>query len=399
MHLDPVVTPPSHSVFDHMLAVATPALVYDVDNAMRSVGRMLDDVSLVAGARLNVALKSCHTPAVLRHLADAGLGADCASVREVDLAVSVGFHEVSATGPSFSDEGALERLSELGTVLDATSIDQLEVIGAIQPGSDVGLRLRLTIPEALDTANSFGVNSRFGVVATDPAVHEVLARHQLHVTRLHLHTGQMSPRLFLWELRYTLTVAESLSSVELIDFGGGFYDFYADRVVARRALQTADELLGQWRRRTGRPMAIRFEPGAAVLGPHGYLVTTVQSIEPAHPAYDAEVVQIDTSAWNYAPWHLPVALPLNELDRQPRAPRLISGNTLYENDFFGMTGRSTRPLIDMAAVSVGERLVLTNAGAYTMTNRRDFNLLGNLREYLVVEDTLHPVDTEMAATL
>ncbi|MFJ3381295.1 hypothetical protein ACIPJ2_12875 [Curtobacterium sp. NPDC090217] len=398
MHLDPVVTPPHRSVFDHMLTVPTPALVYDVDNAMRSVGRMLDDVSLVSGARLNVALKSCHTPAVLRHLADAGLGADCASVRELDLAVSVGFDELSATGPSFSDEGALDRLAERGVVLDATSIDQLELIGRTRSGSDVGLRLRLPIPETLDTANSFGANSRFGVGATDPAVHAVLVRHRLRVTRLHLHTGQLSPHLFLWELRYTLTVAESMSHVELIDFGGGFYDFYADRAVARRALQTADELLAQWRARTGRPMAIRFEPGAAVLGPHGYLVTTVQSIEQAHPAYGAEVVQVDTSAWNYAPWHLPAAVPLDEPERQPKSARLVSGNTLYENDFFGMTGRAGRPLIDMAAVSVGERLVLTNAGAYTMTNRRDFNLLGNLREYLIVDDALRPVDTEMAAT-
>ncbi len=389
--LEPIVSPPSRSIFDLMRALPTPALVYDIDNLKRSLARMLEDVALLTNARLNVALKSCHTPAVLRHLAEAGLGADCASPREVELAVEVGFPEISATGPSFTDAGALQVLADNGAVLDATSVDQLAFVGACRPGSDVGLRLRLPIPDSLDTPNSFGSNSRFGVMATDPAVHGVLRAHRLTVTRLHLHTGQLSPRLFLWELRYTLTVADSIPTVALIDFGGGFYDFYADRAAARRALQVAEAMLEDWRARTGRPMAIRFEPGAAVLGPHGYLLATVQSIETDHPEYAADVLQIDTSAWNYAPWHLPVVVPLEEPDRRPRKRQLVAGNTLYENDFFGMTGRNEPPLLDVAAMEVGERLVLTNAGAYTMTNRRDFNLLGTLQEHLVDDGTVATV--------
>ncbi|WP_433728177.1 hypothetical protein ACQP2Y_14275 [Actinoplanes sp. CA-051413] len=388
----PLVRFPDAAMFRYALELPTPSLVYDLKGLRHSVGMLAADVATVHGAQLNVALKACHTIGILSELAGLGLGADVASVGEYELARAAGFARITATGPAFSIADA-EKLRADGVLVDASSYEQLDALCAAFPGEPVGVRLRVPLPDEIENEHStFGGQSRFGLLATDPRLHELLGRTGNPLVRLHTHTGQMSAAHLIFKTRYLLAVAEAFPSLHTIDLGGGFFSLYAQRSAALAALATVDRTVRQWRERTGRPMTLQFEPGGGVLGPHGYLFVSVLSAERDHPAFAADVVTVDASAWNYAPWHRPAVLPADP-DATPGEVRatLLAGNTLYENDFFGTDVRGRRSTFDLGPCAVGDRLVLTASGAYTSTNRRWFNRLEPPGEYAYDGTGIRPV--------
>lgn len=388
----PLVRPPDAQLFRGALALPTPALVYDFDGLRRSIATLAEDVSVIGGAQLNLALKACHTPGVLKELAGLGLGADVASIGEYRLARNAGFTRITATGPSFSLSDA-EELRRDGVVVDASSFEQLELLCRAFPGEPAGLRVRVPLPEEIEREHSsFGALSRFGVLMTDPRLHVLLAETGTPLTRVHTHTGQMSPEHLVFKTRYLLAVAEAFPALSTIDLGGGFFSLYASRSRAIAALTTVARMVDQWRERTGREMTVQFEPGAGVLGPHGFLFVSVLSVEHDHPGFGADVVTVDASAWNLAPWHRPeVLLADPEAVRTGSRPTLLAGNTLYENDFFGTDVSGTRTTFDAPACVAGDRLVLTASGAYTLTNSRRFNRIDPPAEFAYEGGTIRSV--------
>lgn len=391
----PLISPPPPALLRCAAEVETPALIYDIPGVYQTIRRLQGDIEdVVPDSRLNIALKACHTPAVLARFAAWGLGCDVASVGELELALATGFTEISVTGPAFSTED-FARFRAAGVVPDVDSVSQLEKYGAAFPGSDVGLRIRIPFPKQLQSPAMFGADSRFGVSATDPEVGKTVVRYGLRVTRLHVHTGQMIPEALLFKTRYLLTVAEHYRDVVVIDLGGGFYHLYADRRRAAAAFRQVAAMVSEWRQRHGRELHLRFEPGAALLGPYGYLVAEVRAVEDRHPEYGCRLVTVNSSAWNLAPWHRPQVVPLYSTEAPPEPVR-IAGNTLYENDFFGLGVRGDQHPLALPKPKVGDRILLTAAGAYTMTNSRRFNRIPPPREYLFDGASLTEVSDSVA---
>lgn len=390
--VEPLVISPGAVFLDALPDVQTPALVYDLVGLRRSLQILVEDIANVPGAELNLALKSCHTPALLRFIAHHDIGADVASMGEFELARLCDFPRITATGPSFGVEDA-ERLQALGVLLDASSYDQLDEVCRAHPGTAVGLRLRVPLPaEIEDDATTFGAHSRFGLLATDERIHTLLADTGCSLARIHTHTGQMTPEHLVYKARYLLAVAKAFPDLDTIDFGGGFFSLYTSRRRAIGALTTVGRLVEEWREQTGRNMRLQFEPGGAILAPHGFLTTTVLSVEQSHPEFNADIATVDSSAWNLAPWHRPQVLHLPHPEAtRPTRPTLLAGNTLYENDFFGTDVRGVRTVFELPGCAAGDTLLLTASGAYTMTNARMFNRLPLPREYTFDGDTLQEV--------
>jgi diaminopimelate decarboxylase len=350
--------------------VPTPALIYDFD-ALAHTARVIQvDIGIIPDARLNLALKACHTPAVLAWIASLGLGCDVASVGELRLALNAGFDEISATGPAFSVDD-FRAFHDAGVVPDVDSISQLETYAGHFPGGDVGLRVRLPLAAHLESNATFGAESRFGIVPADKRLVRAIVESGLRVTRLHVHTGQMLPEAAVYKLEYLLAVAEVFREVDRIDLGGGLFHFYADPARARAALASMRDILGQFNRSRSRSIDLRFEPGGALMAPCGYLIVEVRALE-EHPHFGERIATVDASAWNVAPWHKPQVFVLPEREGELR-PGLIAGNTLYENDFFGRDVLGRQEELRFGECRIGDRLVITAAGAYTMTNGRRFN--------------------------
>lgn len=380
--------PPAQELVLQAAQLPTPSLVYDLDGLRSTVAIIREDLSNLPGAQLNLALKACHTPAVLHELNRQGLGADVASMAEFRLASEIGFAPITATGPSFTASDIAE-LDSASVILDVNSVEQLRDVGPHLAGGAVGLRVRVDLPQALRIGRAtFGSNSRFGVDPLDRALHTEIERHSLRVTRLHTHTGQMTPRHFLYKLTYLLKLSEFFSSVAEIDMGGGFFHLYASRDSARQALEEASRLLSAHADRTGRALTLQFEPGGALLAPHGFLVATVTASE-FHRGLDANLITLDASAWNFAPWHKPQLVPLTaaRADEVP-TKTYVAGNTLYENDFFGVDTHGTIPAYQLPELEAREKVMLTASGAYTMTNSRRFHMLEPPAEYVYVDGSL-----------
>ena len=383
----PLIPQPSEALGRAAEIVETPALIYDLDALDALVGRLLCDVKLLPDARLNVALKACHTPNILRRLAGFGLGCDVASRGELEIAKEAGFAEISATGPAFSRDD-FAAFCEAGIVPDVDSMSQLRTYGDAFPGSAVGLRMRIPAPTALQTAASFWEDSRFGLQRLSPDVLGELTRGRLVVTRLHVHTGQTTPASLRFKLDYLLAVAEAFPDVTTIDLGGGFLHLYVSRARARRALSDAAARMRRWCSDTGRDMALRFEPGAAVLATSGYLVCEVRAVE-QHELL-GRLVTVNASAWNLAPWHRPSVVVIG--GDAHIEPAVLAGNTLYEGDVFGQGANGGAPVLEFGNCAVGDRLLVTNFGAYTMTNARKFNRIEPPAVYGLSDGELHQIE-------
>lgn len=384
--IEPLYSGASNNVIEAAKQVQTPAIIYDFSEMKDVAAKMQEDICLVKGARLNLALKATHTPELLSMYAGWGLGCDVASIGELQLALEAGFKEISTTNPAFSKPD-MELFAKHNIVMDLDSISQIQVYGEAFPGTNIGLRVRVPLPQSLESDSTFGADSRFGVNILDPGLREVLEKYNLTVTRIHVHTGQMTPESLLYKAKYLLAVSEYFPCVEVIDFGGGMFHFYINREEAIDSLLTLNELISQWEIQHRRSMKCRFEPGGALLAGCGYLVSSVRANE-FHSFYNTRIITVDASAWNLAPWHKPEVMNLNRESVSDELV-LIAGNTLYEGDFFGKSIGGQLSYFNLPSHSlVGDRILFNASGAYTITNGRTFNRLPLPKEYLLVENKL-----------
>lgn len=386
--LDPLYLSPPATFWDAAETVETPALIYDIAGLRHLIQEMTADFALIPRARLNIALKACHTPTVLRTLSELGLGCDVASIGELRLAQMASFAEITATGPAFSVHD-FETFRAAGVVVDVDSLSQLKTFGTAFPGSAVGLRLRLPLHPQIESCATFGAESRFGIDITDRRWLRIATEAGLDVVSLHVHTGQSTPEAAVYKLKYLLSVAEMLPDVARIDLGGGLFHFYVDRIAARAALRQMADHVKVFRKVKGRDIELRFEPGGAVLAPFGYLVTEVRAVQ-EHSTFGQRIVTVDASAWNLAPWHKPQVFILPDRG-SPAFPGLLAGNTLYEHDFFGRDVFGQQMELSFPYCRVGDRALITACGAYTMTNGRRFNRIPMPREFVLEEDGLSPI--------
>ncbi|KZE51151.1 diaminopimelate decarboxylase family protein [Rossellomorea marisflavi] len=389
--IEPLYSQPPKSLFTLSRSIGTPAIIYDQVGMKDVVNRMQEDFSLLSNAKLNLAVKAIHTPELLRLYAEWGLGCDVASIGEYELAKKAGFSEITTTNPAYSEKD-MGFFHDEDVVLDLDSQSQVKSYGSLYPGTEIGLRIRIPLPPELESNATFGNDSRFGIDILQPGLNEILEKYNLSVTRLHVHTGQMTPESLLFKADYLLAIAEVFEDVHTIDFGGGLFHFYISREKARKSLTMVNGKIKEWVRKNKRTLMTRFEPGGALLAGCGYLVSTIVANE-FHSHFNSRIVTVDASAWNLAPWHKPEVMILgdNNDKRIQENKALIAGNTLYEGDFFGKQGNGQLTYFDLDDPHIGEKILFTASGAYTMTNSRRFNRLPLPKEYLLNDDDLKQV--------
>jgi diaminopimelate decarboxylase len=375
----PLSRPPA----PHVLAAAreidrTPAILWDLPGLHEQVNRLRRLVA-AHGLGLNAAIKACRTPAVLALLAEAGLGADVASMDELGIARRAGFRRLSATGPGFR-AADISALLDSGVLFDAQSATQLDQVLRRGYHSGVGLRLRVPLPDGLRSSTSRGSESRFGVMLTTHLV-ERLRTAGGRVTRLRVHSGEATARTLEFRTRYALLAAGLLGGVEQLNLGGGLLRLCREP----GALDQAVALAAATVRAAGAPgTRCWVEPGAALVVDSAYLVTGVLDIDRDGPR---PAVTVDASAWNIAPWTYPSFYPATGAPW--RFGGTVFGPTLYEKDAFR---RDPTTPASGPCPAVGDRLVGTSFGAYTLSNARSFAGLAPPRQYAVTSDTLEVID-------
>ncbi len=362
----------------------TPALAYDLDVITNTVTALRNDFRQIPEVDLCFAVKANRCQSVLRHLAKLGLGADIATIQELDAAIAANLSPIYATAPGFS-VADLERLAVEGVIPDFSSLSQLRVwcecIDTESKGKRIGLRLRLPFFQDAKTKNVARRSSKFGVDALDSSLHNLIKNNKLEVVHLHIHVGETFSEA---ELHQTLNMLDSYLEmfpfVEALNLGGGWtYLFYMHRAEAERVWDTVAKALKRINDRRKQQVRLVIEPGMLLTMMAGYLVTEVKAADD-FPSSN-RIVVLNASAWNLMLWAPRPAVAQLPFREGPMLVHDFAGCSCYEADYFCLNEK-------MAKVEVGDRIILNASGAYISSAAGSLHGLPIPKEFIIRDNCL-----------
>ena len=336
--------------------VNTPALVYDERKLRHLIGCGLE-AQQRSGCRLLYAVKAAAFSDVLEFLNPRINGFAVSSLFEARLIRSLfADAEIHFTAPGIrSDE--VSELSELCDFVSLNSGTQVERLG-IEFGrrSSVGVRVNTRISSVDDHRyDPCRMYSKLGVPIEEIA--DVLAWSPVEIEGLHFHTNADSTDFgeLLTNVEVLLAAIPDSRSFRWVNLGGGylFEDAPLDPLV-----HAADLI------RSGLGAEVIVEPGAGLVRSAGFLVATVVDV---FKVDGSRVAVLDTTVN-----HMPEIFEFGyrpDVFGQVEAGRFeytLAGGTCLSGDVFGMF-QFAEPL------EIGSRVVIEEAGAYTLAKAHRFN--------------------------
>lgn len=382
----------------------TPFHVYDeagIRETARNLNKAFDWVPEVDGVGYvnHFAVKATPNPHILEILADEGMGADASSGPEIELARAVGLGDpyIMFTSNNTPAEEYQEAY-KAGAIINLDDINQLDALqdslGRLpevlsfryNPGSKKvgGVNSIIGVPEdskfgvpdwqledAYRRAKDLGVE-RFGI-------HTMVVSNELDVSQ-HISTARI---LFekMAELSHKLGI-----EFEFANLGGGLGIPYKpgqkpidyDELKAGLSQAYEDTIA----RHKLAPFRVVTENGRHITGPHGMLVTRVNSIKETFHRYvglDASMADLMRPGM-YDAYH---RISVIGKESGERAMQRVVGSLCENNDIF--TGSETKER-ELPIMEVGDLVVIHDTGAHG--HAMGFNYNGKLRsaEILLQED-------------
>jgi diaminopimelate decarboxylase len=370
--------------------VGTPAYVYSAP-AIRAAYRELDTALAPWPHAIHYALKANSALGVLRVLRELGAGADANSIGEIDVALRAGFvpSDIILTGVGKRPD-ELERAIRMRVkCINAESAGELKRIAALSRALGTTARVALRVNPDIDAGSHPHISTgrrinKFGVPLEQArAIYRDIARQPgLAPVGVHVHVGSQITNLepliraaeqiaaFAKELR-----AEGIP-LEYIDLGGGLGIPYEGNDVPGRAEYA--RTLGSLTADTG--MTLVFEPGRAIVGTAGVLLSRVVDVKefpdgPRFVVLDAAMTELMRPAL-YGAYHRIV--PVEPRPGEPR-PSDVVGPVCESSDVFGRD-RMLPPL------EPGDLVAILDTGAYSAAMGNTYNRRPLPPEILVDED-------------
>lgn len=362
-------------------SLVTPVVVYDDDQLNFTIKKIEKIFSKYDFLMLSYAVKASYSSFFLKKFSSAGMGCDVASRFEYEQIKNNPFRFVTTTAPYYSVED-MKYFTQESILIDLNSLDQIKQFKTLGISDEIGLRVRINFPEwGNQNLGTYGKESRFGVELTQKLL-DYISNNKLKVKRLHTHTGQMTPSLLVYKVKYLLEICKHLTDVEIINLGGGLFHLLKDEEQIAEALSKVESIISEFYKDTNRKISIILEPGGAVTVPFGYLLTKVISKQLVDKS---EIVTVDSSAWNFLPWNVYHIENLSSKHSSKNELVKVAGCTLFEGDYFGVFDNSIKKH-KLSEVKVGDLLVVHASGGYSYTNSRTFNGIGLPGEYVYYND-------------
>ena len=358
-------------------AEGTPVYVYSAA-VLRERYRAIDDAFGDYPHRLHYALKANSTLALARTLRELGSAADANSIWEIELARKAGFAppDIVFTGVGKSP-AELECAVPLGLkAINVESVGELARVEAIAARLKLTARVALRVNPDIDAKShphiSTGLKiNKFGLPLDD--VRELFAtigtRPSLQLVAIHVHIGSQITtteplarsaalvRDLVGELR------ECGIALEYVDLGGGLGISY-DGGAVPSAADYAAALLNEVRA-TGLPIVI--EPGRAIVGPSGVLLSRVIDLKPRNADSDFAVLDAGMAELMrpalYGAYHsVEVVTPRPGQQRQYElvGPICESADVVARDRM-------------LAPLAVGDLIAIRDAGAYGSAMASNYN--------------------------
>jgi diaminopimelate decarboxylase len=358
----------------------TPFHIYDELGIIDGVDRLQSAFAGQPFAEF-FAVKALPNLTILRILHEQGLGMECSSIAELDLA-----HDCGARGEQlfFTSNNTVREEFAAALALDAiVNVDDISLLDKLPSAPEV-LSMRFNPgPERVgDRLIGSPLEAKFGV-RRDQLVDAYAQARELGSERFGLHAMIASNVLtagpLLATIEMLLDLEETLRrklgiTLEFINAGGGLGIPYRpdDPCLDLHALgRGADQLLAAHAQRTGRRPTLFLEAGRAITGPHGVLVTRVinrMSKWREYAGVDAGIAALMRVAM-YPDAHHHVTLngddggrPLERID--------VVGSLCENNDKFAVQRELPR-------LDEGDLLLVHDTGAHSLA--MGFNYNGRLR--------------------
>lgn len=268
----------------------TPLYVYSAATIIARY-RAVDEAFRSYPHTMHYALKANSTLAIVRLLRGLGAFADANSGGEIDVALRAGFipPEIVFTGVGKTDQ-ELAQAIDLGVkTINAESAGELERIDHLARARQTRARVALRVNPDIDAKShphiSTGLKTnKFGIAIADvrELCRNVRSRDGLEIVGLHIHVGSQIVDLepFVRAARALVTLARELRddgvTIDHLDLGGGLGISYEGQKVPDAA-EYAAALLPVVR---DSGLAVILEPGRAIVGPAGALLSRVVDVKP-----------------------------------------------------------------------------------------------------------------------
>ncbi len=342
----------------------TPAFVFDEQRLLDNAREVRDLVG--PDVRLLLAMKAFTVEEGLRAVAPLLDGLHASSLFEARLARAVLGEDglIHVTTPALRDDEVGE-ICRLADHVSANSLPQWRRFRyTASPRCGWGLRVNPGLSMARDPRyDPCGPIPRLGVPVAELAELAANAPEELAgLAGLLVHANceatDVTPVLRTVELLED-RLPRLLDNLTWIDLGGGYlFQDVADPEPFEQAV----------RHLRARDLTVLVEPGTALVAAAGYLVASVLDVFAAH---GQQIAVLDTSV-NHAPevfeygWSPDVAGADHVASEEQENVYLLTGSTCLAGDVFG---RYRFP----APVAVGDRVVFTELGAYTLVKAHRFN--------------------------
>lgn len=366
----------------------TPVYVYDAET-IRAQYRKVAHFDTVRFAQ-----KACSNVHVLRLLRELGASVDCVSEGELERALRAGFSPGSAA-PEHApivytadviSQAALAKVIELGVPVNTGSEDMLDQVGQARRGHPVWLRVNPGFGHGHSKkTNTGGESSKHGIwVENLRRALAIVERRQLRLVGLHMHIGSGADMQHLarvcdaMEDAVRATVEAGLD-IAAISGGGGLTIPYRaeEREVDPRAYfrswdQTRKRIEGQ----VGHAVGLELEPGRFLVAQAGFLLTEVLATKNVGKNHftlvDAGFNDLVRPAM-YGAFHELSVIGAGDASERPIQPTVVAGPLCESGDVFTQNDQAEVVPRDLPAASVGDLVVVHDAGAYGASMSSNYN--------------------------
>lgn len=357
--------------------------------------RAFDDAFAEMPHLVCYAVKANSNLAVLNVLARQGSGFDIVSAGELARVIAAGGEAAKTV---FSGVGKTEAEIEYALqqgirCFNVESIPELsrinEVAQRLNTKAPISIRVNPDVDAQTHPYISTGLKeNKFGIAIEDARAVYRSANEMTHldIVGVDCHIGSQltSVAPFVDALKRVLALIDELKAdgtvIKHLDIGGGLGIHYRDETPPTPAEYAAElkPLLAD------RDLEILLEPGRAIAGNAGILLTKVEFIKPT----EAKQFAIVDAAMNdllrpalYQSWQ--AIVPVEAESKAPAAVYDIVGPICETGDFLG----KDREL----AIEQGDLLAIRSAGAYGFTMSSNYNSRPRAAEVMVDGDTVHLV--------
>jgi diaminopimelate decarboxylase len=357
--------------------VGTPAYVYSA-RAIREAYQALDSAFADHPHAIHYALKANSTLAIVRLLRSLGSRVDANSGGEIEVARRAGFspEEVVFTGVGKTHDELAQAVAAGVGAINAESAGELDRIAAIASGMGRVARVALRVNPDIDARSHPNISTglrtnKFGVPLQD--ARQLYAERRdapgLRFVGVHIHIGSQvtSPEPLVRAARALARLALDLRAdgcaLEHLDLGGGLGIAYQGEAVltpARYAAAVLPELRGV-------DLPVVLEPGRAIVGHAGALVSRVVDVKPypdgrQFAVLDAGMTELMRPAL-YGSHHRIVPVAPRGGDETPWD---LVGPICESSDIFARE----RPLPELR---VDDQVAVLDAGAYGAVMASNYN--------------------------